>query len=235
MKKNKLSKRNKNQKVIKRIKKFINEYQKFCLVLVVLALVFGWLVFLNQPVTGLNSKGLRFLNKYEYPTYLIEAGRCMRPYDVGDGVVTFGPGITYSTTELGVADINQKLGTNYSLDDNCIKTKDLIKMQKLVLQKYENVVLNIEQQYQVEFNQDQFNALVLLAYNSPNLFKDQTFIAVITNPTSSYEQYVLAADSYYQQLSGYYTDFGTGWYNRIKDSAEMYYFGDYKFQNNLEV
>lgn len=235
MKTNKLTKhKRKNKITINGIGALIVENKVFVAVVIVIIFIFVQLVQLNSPIQSLNRRGLRFLNKYENPTNLIESGRCMRPYDVGDGVITFGPGITYPTETEGLVAINTKLGTDYSAEDDCIKISDLKDMQKVVIKEYEEIVVNIEKYYDLVFTQDQFNALVLLAYNSPNLFLNQNFIAVITNPESSYEQYVAAADSYYQQLDGYYTGFGTGWYNRIKDSAEMYYFGDYRFQNNLE-
>lgn len=206
----------------------------FTFVLLSIIFSFLWLVTLNQPVVALNKKGIEFLNMYEYPRYLTEKGNCMYPYDVGDGVITFGPGITYPTIEAGIESINLELGTNYSVTESCIKTADLMNMQKQILVKYENIVLKVEEDYVVSFTQNQFNALVLLSYNSPNLFKNQDFLQVITNPTSTYQQYVLAADNYYRQLRGYDTHFGEGWYNRIKDSGEMYYYGDYRYQNNLE-
>lgn len=212
----------------------INNNKAFSFVIVALIFSFMWIVTLNRPVEGLDRKGISFLNKYEYPSYLTEEGNCMYPYDVGDGVITFGPGITYPTIEAGIEGINNQLGTKYSVTDSCIKTSDLMDLQKKILVKYENVILNVENDYVVSFTQDQFNALVLLSYNSPNLFKNHEFLKVITNSESTYEQYVEAADNYYRQLRGYDTHFGEGWYNRIKDSGEMYYFGDYRYQNNLE-
>lgn len=237
MKKNKLSKSKKHKRRTPKndIQTLVVNNKVFVGVLLVLIIIFAQLVTINLPVDSLDRKGLKFLNKYEYPTYLIETGSCMRPYDVGDGVVTFGPGITYQTKDQGIEAINQQLGVSYTLTDDCISTNDLLSMQKIELEKYERIVLNVEQQYNLVFTQDQFNGLVLLAYNSPNLFKNQQFIDVITNPQSTYYEYVNAADNYYRQLSGYDTKYGSGWYNRIKDSAEMYYFGDYRFQNNLEV
>lgn len=236
MNKKNLSKVKKTKKTYKKLKRRPINTSDIVFVIVVIGLIitFGQLVKKNTPVEDMDQKGIKFLNLYEYPTYLIEQQNCMRPYDVGDGVVTFGPGITYPTKEQGITAINQQLNTNYTLEQDCIRTEDLLLMQKFVLVKYEQVVVRIENQYGVVFNQDQFNGLVLLAYNSPNLFKNDQFIAVITNPDSTYQQYVEAADNYYQQLSGYQTQYGSGWYNRIKDSAEIYYYGDYKFQNNLE-
>lgn len=216
----------------KSFKTILVENKAFILALVFITVVFVWLVNLNRPITEIDSKGLRFLNKYEFPSYLIESGDCMRPYDVGDGVITFGPGITYSTTEEGIDAINQELKTEYSTVNNCIKVSDLQEMQKKILSKYENVVINIEKNYNVVFTQKQFNALVLLAYNSPNLFRNEQFVSVITDPNSNYNDYVLAANAYYQTLNGYDTKYGEGWNNRIKDSAEMYYYGDYRYQNN---
>lgn len=216
----------------KSFKTILVENKAFILALVFITVVFVWLVNLNRPITEIDSKGLRFLNKYEFPSYLIESGDCMRPYDVGDGVITFGPGITYPSINRGIDSINEELGTGYTEVDNCIKVSDLQQMQKKVLGKYEAIVVNIEKSYNIVFTQSQFNALVLLAYNSPNLFNNNQFIAVITNSNGDYDQYVSSADNYYRSLSGYDTKYGEGWYNRIKDSAEMFYYGDYRYQNN---
>lgn len=231
-KKNKKKSKKKSSRANKSLKAILVENKTFILTLVFIAVVFMWLVDLNRPVTAIDSKGLRFLNKYEFPSYLIESGNCMRPYDVEDGVITFGPGITYPTTNQGLEAINKELGTEYTSIDNCIKVSDLQQMQKKIMGKYEDVVIKIEKSYNVAFTQNQFNALVLLAYNSPNLFNNKQFIAVITNVNGDYDQYVSAADNYYRSLSGYDTKYGQGWYNRIKDSAEMFYFGDYRYQNN---
>lgn len=225
----------KNRKGKKSILAQLKENKAFTIVIMILIISFMWLVTLNKPVTETDKKGINFLNEYEFPKYLVKTGNCMYPYDVGDGVITFGPGITYKTIDLGIEAINSELNTDYSRDNSCIKVSDLMQMQKNVLVKYEHIVIKVENDYGVSFTQDQFNALVLLSYNSPNLFKDTQFLHVIIDPESTYKQYVQTADNYYRQLRGYDTDFGVGWYNRIKDSAEMFYFGDYKYQNNLEA
>lgn len=230
----KKSKRKPSKSKLAKLKTLLLANKQFALVIACIALSFSVLTLRALPVESVDWRGLRLLNKYEFPSYLIEEGNCMRPYDVGDGVVTFGPGITYPSEERGIAAINEQLGTKYTTENNCIERSDLKKLQAEVLIDYENIVLNVEKSYDVAFNHDQFNALVLLAYNSPNLFKDEAFLKVITDPQSSYQQYVDAADNYYQQLRGYDTAFGTGWYNRIKDSAELFYYGDYQYQNNLE-
>lgn len=236
MKKNKnqrkkKTKKKRNKQGVKAIK-YIKNNKLFFFIIIALILILGLLIIKNLPVTTISNRGLKLLNKYEYPTYLLTADKCMEPYDVGDGVITFGPGITYSSVETGVDDINAKLNTDYTTSNSCIRQKDLIKMQKIIIGEYEQIVINVETANNYQFNQQQFDGLVLLAYNSPNIFNNEGFIAVITNPNSSYDQYVDAADNYYQQLSGYFTTFGNGWYNRIIDSAQLFYEGDYQFQDN---
>lgn len=230
MKKNKKNKK----KIWIKFGTSLKKNKQFIFILIVISITFGYLVDSNMPVTELSNKGLKLLNKYEYPSYLLTDNKCMEPYDVGDGVVTFGPGITYQSVEQGIEAINQQLNTNYTTNNSCIKESDLLVMQKSILQKYEQIIIDIETTYQYKFNHQQFDSLVLLAYNSPNLFKNDNFINVITNPESSYEEYVYAADNYYQQLSGYFTAFGSGWYNRIVDSAQLFYYGDYRYQNQME-
>lgn len=216
----------KKKRKIKVAKSFKNNKTFIAMILLIL-LFFTYLVYSNVPVTSMNRRGIKFLNNYEYPTQYVTSENCMEPYDVGDGVVTFGPGITYQDEQLGYADINQKLGTDYSATDNCINTDDLFALQRMILVDYEQIVNTFAQQYNVEFNQDQFNALVLLAYNSPSIFEYDQFIDVLIDENSTIEEYIDAAHSYYQQLRNY-DEFGEGWYNRVEDSAQMYYDGDYR-------
>lgn len=230
--------KNKNRKNYKRKKKKIIWKQifasnkQFIIVITILIIVFIQLVKFNLPVTEINRQGLKLLNAYEYPSYKVSADNCMSPYDVGDGVITFGPGITYPSVASGIKDINNNLGTSYTTENSCIATDDLLKMQKVIISDYEQIVINVSHLYNLKLNQDQFNALVLLAYNSPNIFKNPGFIAVLSNEDSTMDQYITAADNYYRTLSGYDTQFGSGWYNRIVDSAQVYYEGEYLFQNS---
>lgn len=214
------------------LKNIVRTNYKFVVVIIIIVLVFNKLVDQNKPTTEVDNQGLELLNMYEYPRYLVTADECMEPYDVGDGVVTFGPGITYKSLQAGLNDINQNLNTSYTKDERCISEKDLFEIQAIKLSDYEQIIIDIENNYQLRFNQDQFNGLFLLAYNSPNLFDDSRFINVITDPESTAEQYILAADLYYQTLDGYDTTYGDGWYNRIVDSAQVYYSGEYIYQNN---
>lgn len=228
------TKRRKNKKVLKKFLRVVFKNKEISLVLFIIVIAFIALVINNRPVTEINNKGLDFLNTYEYPSYLLTSSDCMSPYDVGDGVITFGPGLTYQTVEEGYNHFNEQLETTYSSENDCIAQKHLFAMQKIRIVSYENVVNKIQEQHNIKFSQDQFNALVLLAYNSPNLFKDEQFINVIISSDGDSAQYIEAADNYYRKLSGYDTKFGQGWYNRIVDSAEMFYYGDYKYQNKLE-
>ncbi len=232
MKNNKKKKYKRKTKRVKNWKQIFANNKQFIIVITVLVLVFIQLVKYNMPVTEINRQGLKLLNAYEYPSYKVTSENCMSPYDVGDGVITFGPGITYPSVKAGIEDINSKLNTDYTTVDNCIATDDLLDMQKLIIREYEEIVININHLYNLGLNQDQFNALVLLAYNSPNIFKDPGFIAVLTDEDSTIDQYITAADNYYRTLSGYDTQFGSGWYNRVVDSAQVYYNGEYQFQNS---
>ncbi len=194
----------------------------------------------NYSMT-IDDRGLEILNAYEFPSYLIEEDNCMRPYDVGDGVMTFGPGITYPTEEEGINDINFRFDTKYTLENNCIDVELLHQLQRDVISNYEAVVNKVAINHFKHFTQDEFNGLVLLSYNSPNLFKNQDFKKVILSDDSTFDAYVEAANDYYKQLDSYYDNpnteeeddgFGNGWYNRIVDSAEVYFSIDYNYQNN---
>ncbi|WOO87715.1 hypothetical protein RZE82_01920 [Mollicutes bacterium LVI A0039] len=223
--------RGKSKKKSINILNWIKTNAFFVFVLLGLAAVFTSLVQLNTPITNIDQQGLNFLNMYEYPEHNLTVDGCMEPYDVGDGVITFGPGITYATEQQGFDDLNNNFGTAYSKTNRCIEVNNLFELQKIRIEAYENIVRNIAIQRNIKFNQDQFNALVLLAYNSPNLFTDAEFITVITDDQSSFTDYVEAADGYYRELADYETKFGIGWYNRIVDSAQMYFYGDYVYQN----
>lgn len=189
----------------------------------------------------IDDQGLEILNDYEFPNYLIEDDYCMRPYDVGDGVITFGPGITYPTEQAGIDDINKRFNTEYTLEENCIDVDTLHTLQRDIISNYEAVVNKVAIWNFKHFTQDQFNGLVLLAYNSPNLFKNEEFKKVILDENSTQEQYITAADNYYKTLGNYYDNknteaeddgFGQGWHNRIVDSSEVYFSIDYDYQNN---
>lgn len=194
----------------------------------------------NYSMT-IDEDGLEILNAYEFPLYLVEDDKCMRPYDVGDGVITFGPGITYQTEQAGIDDINSRFNENYTLEDDCIEVDILHTLQRDIISKYEDVVNHVAIWHFKHFTQDQFNGLVLLSYNSPNLFKNEEFKKGILNDDLTQAEYISLADSYYQQLTNYYDNvnteepddgFGRGWYNRIVDSSEVYFGIDYIYQNN---
>ncbi len=201
----------------------------------------AWAKHVENFSMKIDEQGLEIINAYEFPNYLIEDDNCMRPYDVGDGVITFGPGITYQTEEAGINDINERFDTNYTIKKNCIDVDILHDLQLDIMATYEDYVNHVAIWHFRHFTQDQFNGLVLLSYNSPGLFSDDQFIKTITNPDSTQEQYIESADNYYKQLNSYYdnpnTDepddgFGLGWYNRIVDSSEVYFGLDYEYHNN---
>lgn len=208
---------------------------------VVIITLIMWPKHVEKYTMTIDEAGLGILNDYEFPNYLVEDGVCMRPYDVGDGVVTFGPGITYPTEQAGIDDINSRFNTSYTLEDNCISVDTLHTLQRDIIVNYEAVVNKVAIWNFKHFTQDQFNALVLMAYNSPNLFENKEFKKVILDENATQEQYILAADNYYKMLGNYYDNqnteepddgFGKGWYNRIVDSSEVYFGIDYDYQNN---
>lgn len=195
-------------------------------------------------IKQLSSSGQDLLNEYEFPWYLAEEmedeNYCLRPYDVNDGVITFGPGITFPTEQEGLDIINSKYQTNYTIDNNCITTEILFKLQQEILQTYEEDVYNHLFKYHVRLKQNEFDALVILDYNSPDFIEQDEVIKVLKKDLTK-EDYVMAIDNYYQQIDSYFDNpnteqkddgFGQGWYNRIVDSAEVFYDNEYEFQNN---
>lgn len=210
--------------------------QKIKLVLIILVVIIvsisqAWHVHKIKYSKTISSDGLTLLNDYEFPWYLVEDDSCISPYDVGDGVITFGPGITFLTEQDGIDTINELYNSSYTLDDDCIALDTLFDYQTQILVNYEQVINQIAIRNFRQFTQDQFNGLVILSYNSPNLFKNEQFLEVILDENSTYDQYVEAANNYYKQLDNYDT-YGAGWYNRIVDSAEVYYNSEYEYQNN---
>lgn len=218
------------------------------IIAIILVLIFAlatifWRKHVENYSMTIDEAGLTILNDYEFPLYLIEEDKCMRPYDVGDGVITFGPGITYSDEQSGLDDINSRFDTEYTADDDCIDVDILHQLQRAVISDYEAIVNHVAIWHFKHFTQDQFNGLVLLAYNSPNLFNDEEFIKVILSDTATQEEYIEAANNYYKTLNSYYDNpnteeaddgFGNGWYNRIVDSSEVYFGIDYDYQNSVE-
>lgn len=212
-----------------------------CILVVFITFSIVWTKHVEKYSMTIDENGLAILNDYEFPSYLIEDGYCMRPYDVGDGVITFGPGITYPTEQDGLDDINLRFNTNYTLKDDCIDVDTLHTLQRDIISNYEAVVNKIAIWHFKHFTQDQFNGLVLLAYNSPNLFANDEFKTFILSDNQTQEGYIEAANNYYKQLNSYYDNpnteaeedgFGKGWYNRIVDSSEVYFGIDYDYQNN---
>ncbi len=224
-------------------KSLIKKIVMYTLIAIAIALMFkvGWTIHVKKYTMNIDENGLKILNDYEFPNYLIENDNCMRPYDVGDGVITFGPGITYPTEEEGIRDINNRFDKKYTVDNNCINLEILYNLQMEIIGEYENVVNKIAINNFRQFTQDQFNGLVLLAYNSPNLFKYKPFKKAILSNNTTQDEYIEHANDYYKQLTSYYdnpnTDtkndgYGRGWYNRIVDSSEVYFGIDYEYQNN---
>ncbi len=208
---------------------------------VVIAGSIYWTKHIEEYSMTIDEAGLEILNAYEFPSYLIEDGYCMRPYDVGDGVITFGPGITYPTEQAGLDDINQRFSESYTLEENCIDVDQLHTLQRDIISNYEAVVNHVAIWHYKHFTQDQFNGLVLLAYNSPDLFKNDGFKQVILSDNPTQEEYINAANDYYKQIGSYYDNpnteeaddgYGKGWYNRIVDSSEVFFAIDYDYQNN---
>lgn len=197
-----------------------------------------------EPYMKPSKNLLNLLNDYEMPQYLIQQNSngksCLAPYDVGDGVETFGPGVTYKTKEEGIQDINSLLGTNYSLENDCIKIRDLEKLQSTKLDSYSWDVLYHAHEYDLSLNQQKFDGLFLLVYNSPDILDYPQFVNALQE-NGSKERYIDAADKYYQQFDNYYDNpktkakndgYGEGWHNRVVDSSQIYYSGEYDFQNS---
>ncbi len=191
----------------------------------------------------ITDEGLELLNDYEFPVYLIETNddnqQCMNPYSVGDGKITFGPGIAYQNKQEGLDDMNHLLNTNYTINDSCILVDDLYEVQKEKLTYYEGIVNDFAFDIRLKLTPNQFDALVLMSYNSPALFSDEGFIQTMENNQVTKEEYIISMNSYYQTLDNYYdnlsTDesgdgFGAGWYNRIEDSADVYFDSQYDYQ-----
>ncbi|MFV0246983.1 MAG: glycoside hydrolase family protein [Mycoplasmatales bacterium] len=240
-----------NSKHIKRsIRRFIRKFNKdkkfrtnttIGLILIVIVFAFSFNILTHMP-TELSSKGLKLLNEYEVPKSKIEANdnvTCMKPYDINDGKVTFGAGITYNSIEEGLKDINQEFKTKYTINNNCIDIKYLKKLEIIKLKTYEKYVLKVKDNNNLRLNQQQFDALVIMAFNSPNVLKDDDVLQVLVKKESK-SKYINSMDNYYKTLSAYYDNpntkemddgFGEGWLNRIKDSADVYYNHQYKFQS----
>lgn len=228
--------------IFKKIKNISLKF-KILIVLFVLALFCYTIFFMkykeNYDLT-LSDKGLSLLNSYEFPYYMVdEENDCLSPYDVGDGVITFGPGITYPTEQEGLDAINSEFDSNYTESDNCISTKILFDMQQKIISPYEHKVIDFLWSHKYIPTQNQFDALLLMSYNSPSLFDDEKFNELFKTDLSKTD-YINTINSYYQTLNSYYDNedtpapndgFGEGWLNRIQDSADAFFDSDYDYQN----
>lgn len=221
-------------------KKFFKNITIFLVACIILTASFKFLDYKLNYQKYLSKDGLTLLNDYEFPWEFVEEdGACMEPYDVGDGVMTFGPGVTYPTTQDGLDDINERFETVYSLNNKCINLDILFNLQKEILTNYESIVYKFAYKHNLNLTQNEFDALVLLAYNSPNFIKDKAVIKMLKSSPDP-KDYIEAIDSYYQTLNSYYdnplTDtkddgYGEGWYKRIVDSSEVYFYKNYDYQD----
>ncbi len=242
-KKNNLLKKFKHlkRKTRKRILKFII----FILIILIAILTYKVATYIDYKINyekELSTQGQELLDGYEFPWYMVEQDNCLRPYDVGDGVITFGPGITYNTEEEGLEDINEKYQTNYTISNNCIDVDILFKLQKDIMYIYEDYVSKKAFEHRIKLTQNEFDALLILAYNSPNLLKEEEVIEMLKNKNHTKKEYIATINNYYKQMKNYYDNkdteepndgYGQGWYNRIVDSAEVFFEEEYEYQNNL--
>ncbi len=241
-----------NNRLLKKFKRLKRKTRKMILKLIMLfilivisILVYKLISYVNYKANyekELSIKGQELLNDYEFPWYMVNKNdNCLSPYDVGDGVITFGPGITYNTQQEGIDDINKKYKTDYTISNNCIDIDILFKLQKDILYVYEDYVSLMSFKYKVKLTQNEFDGLLLLAYNSPNFLKDKEVINMLKNKNHTKNDYINAINNYYKQIRSYYDNpnteenndgFGQGWYNRIVDSAEVFFKEEYEYQNN---
>lgn len=190
---------------------------------------FEYLDYKTNYDLSLSTKGLGLLNDYEFPYYMVDtSNKCMSPYDVGDGVITFGPGITYPTEQEGLDHINSLYKTNYTEDKDCIDTEILFALQEEILSPYENTVSNFAWNHRYPLEQNEFDGLLLLSYNSPNLFQDEDFNHMFET-TFTKDEYINTINNYYSKLNGY-DEFGEGWLIRINDSAATFFDSNYEYQ-----
>lgn len=209
----------------RKIKKHIGQNKLFYGLLLMLGVVINLLV----PSQSLSMRGLKLLNEYELPRDKIAANKCMEPYDVGDGVITFGAGITYPSETQGLEDINRLFKTDYTLTNDCVKTSELEKLQKEKLAYYEQLIVDYERENSKTFSQTEFDGVFLLIYNSPQIIYDEQYKSLLMQEDITVDEYFDVANNYYKKLNGY-DMFGAGWRARILDSAQLFCNGDYKYQ-----
>ncbi len=200
-------------------------YSLFTLILLTWFVFFGY----QNGVQGISGSGKDLLNDYE-GIYSMDwkfniGGSCLKAYDVGDGVITVGFGNTYPSEEIAIDDINNKTKGHYKVGD-CIKRKDLEKIQDIDLRKRSKEINSLDQSYDTNLTANQFDAVLLLYYLNEATIKDKSFWTMISNENVDKQEYI---DYFVGKFSNFelWSIYKKGWVLRIKDSAELFFDGDY--------
>lgn len=184
----------------------------------------------SYHITGISDSGLTLLNDYEGYNIIdwqtdSKGNICSYPYDVGDGVVTFGLGQTYPNEKTGYAAINEQTGSDYQVGD-CVTLEDSNHDQANDLEQRAITILQYDKLYKANINQNQFDAIMLMFYLNEDTIKDPEFWQMITDPTTTeadYTQYFLDIYAQFDQWDVYQA----GWTKRIIDSGQLFYQADY--------
>lgn len=196
---------------------------------------------LPPPVEGiennkyLSEKGYYLLVDLEVGRYnsklvrLDENGNIthIKTHDVGDGGTTVGVGIYVKSTDTERIKMLSDLGIIWNDTSQWVEIEKINIAFNQISSSYNNYVLGFQESSNIKLTQQQFDALFIAAYNKPALLKNNTLIELASSMNTNEQAWNDAFLLEYKQLNTW-DKFGKGWTNRIKDTVELYLYGDYK-------
>lgn len=184
-------------------------------------------------VESLSSDGLGLLKDYEgydlISTYTDTDGdACQFPYDLDDGSITFGLGVTFPSEQEGMDYINKEFDAGYKVGD-CIKVDDLNQLLYDAIAKREKQILKFDSKHRLEMTQQQFDAIFIMFYLNEDTVLNKNFVKLLKNDELTYKEFTNYFIGEYKQFDQW-NDFGEGWTKRINDAADVYFKGEYDRQ-----
>lgn len=206
-------------------------YWQIIAVIYITSLLFNLSTYTNKyNVSHVSNELLLLIADYEGVNVLNfetdqDLEQCLRSYDVGDGVVTFGLGKTFNTEIDGINHINELNNTTYNEND-CIKLEHLMKIHEEDISIREKKILSLDKKYKTNINQQQFDAIMLMFYLNEDSINSLKFWNLLSNEDLTKISYIDYFINIYSQFNQYET-YKAGWNARIEDSADIFFDSQY--------
>lgn len=176
----------------------------------------------SQNLSHISDAAIELLLKYEtpYSKYLIKDndGNILgiKPYNVGDGGITVGFGhfISYNTM---AKDLNA-----YKLTQRNLSIDEAISLLKSDLEYFETQVLNLINENEIYLTQNEFDALVLQAYNYGNI---KYLTDLLKSGSRDRDEWIQVITKRMEKNKG--TNFYNGLMNRRYQEVDLFLYGDY--------